>query len=364
MWPTSPGFTAALHSSSRRWSTRVEVLAGADRLATLTTVESGAVDIDNVAVRRSLDLTVLDPTGAITPASARDMLAPRGTEIRVWRGLHVGGQPEWVPLGVFGVVDPQVSAHGGGTVIKLTGRDRVDAVRVRRFAAPWSIARGTPTAKAISDIVTSRLDVPVRITATGSTTPEVVYDALSDPWDAVRELASADSLTAFFDPLGTFVVAPDDEALTDVTYSPGPGSMLVDSSRTISAENVYSGVIVRGEHPDYPPVVAEVWDTDPASPTYYLGPFGRRPYGFTSSIITTQAQALAAGQSILPRVTRMRQTAELHTIGHPGHDVADVVRVDDQASRTSGLWAVQGGNVPLRPNGGPIRLKLQEALGA
>ena len=362
MWPTTEGFARALASTSRGWRTRVEILSGADLLATLTTVQSGSVSLDAVAVRRQLDLTVLDPTGAITPASARDMLAPRGTEIRVWRGLLVGGEPEWVPLGVFGVVDPEVSAHDGGTRLKLSGRDRVDAVRLRRFAAPWRIARGTPTATAIAAIVTSRLDVPVRITATGSTTPEVVYDALSDPWDAVRELAAADGLLAYFDPLGALVVGPDDETVTQVEYTPGPGSMLQTSTRMISAENVYSGVIVTGEHPDTKPIRVEVWDTDPDSPTYSLGPFGRRPYGFTSSLITSEAQALTTGRSILARVSRMRQTAELDSIGHPGHDIGDVVTVNDQASRTSGRWTVTGGTIPLRPNGGPIRLKLQEAL--
>ena len=364
MWLTSPEFAAALAAGARRWSARVEVLAGADRLATLTTVEAGQLTFDDVAVRRSLDVTILDPDGTITPSAATDMLSPRGTEIRAWRGLHLPGrdEPEWVPLGVFGVVDPEVTAEGGGTRIHLKGRDRVDAVRARRFTDAHRVPAGTPTHEAITRIVTSRLDVATRVTATGSTTPEVVFDALSDPWDAVRDLAAADALVAYFDPLGTLVVGPRAAVETGVEYAPGPGSMLVDSTRTISAERTYSGVIVRGEHPDHPPVREEVWDTNPVSPTYADGPFGRRPYGLTSALLTDPAKARAAAQTLLERVSRMRQTATLRHVGHPGHDIGDVVTVADPATRTTGAWAVVAGKVPLRPSGGPATLTLQEAV--
>lgn len=366
MYPTTPAFTDALNSYSRRWASRVEVLSGSDRIATLDTVESGTVSLDNVAVRRSLDLRIVDPSGGLTPVDARDMLAPRGTEVRVWRGLCVGADVEWVPLGVFGVTEPEVSSDNGATVIKIKAMDRVDTVRKRRFAAPWRVARGTPTDQAIANIITSRLNVPVRITASGHTTPEVVYDELSDPWDAVRELATADSLAAYFDPLGAAVIAPDAEQVVPLVYtSTGlPGSALVTASRSISAEDTYSGVIVRSEHPDHENIKITLWDTDPKSPTYYLGPFGQRPYGFTSPLITSNDQALAAAQTLLRKVTRMRQSATLTISGHPGHEINDLVGVADLPTRTSGSWAVQGAEIPLRPNAGPMTLKIQEGLGA
>lgn len=359
MWPTSDGYATALLAHSRVWSTKIEVLYSDAVVATLDVVSDGHVDIDEVAVRRSLDVTLVDPDGTLTPADAKDLLAPKGTEIRVYKGLLVGATVEWVPLGVFGVSLPEVSAHKGGTKIKVRAFDRVDAVRARRFDLPYPIVEGTLTSTAITNIVTSRLNVPVRVTVTGHTTPAVVYDALTDPWVAVKALADADGLVAYFDPLGTLVVAPADEQDTGLTYSPGDTSLLVDSKRSLAADKTYSGVIVRGEHPDVVPVRYELWDTDPKSPTYAAGPFGRRPYGFSSPLITTLDQATTAAQTIFARVTRMRQEVALTTIGHPGHDVGDVVVIDDPKSRTSGRYVVFGGKVPLRL--GLITLKLREA---
>lgn len=360
MWATTSRFGEVLFESARRWASKVEVLYANELVTTLEVVIDGSVEFDDVAVRRSCSLRMVDPTGILTPSSANDLLAPKGTELRLYRGLMVDGAYEYVPLGVFGIVEPEITAHGNGTQIKVKGWDRVDAVRTRRFDAAYPIASGTATWQAISDIVTSRLDVPVRITQTGNTTPEVVYDALSDPWDAVRKLAAADSLSAYFDQLGTLVVEPYSEVPTGITYEPGTSSLLVDVTRTIKSDTTYSGVIVTGEHPEAGPIRSVLWDTDITSPTYYLGPFGKRPYGYSSPLIDTQSKADDAAATILPRVTKMKQEITIRTIGHPGHDIGDVVTVIDGKSKTNGTYVVSGGTVPLRPNEA-IRLKLVES---
>lgn len=363
MWPASAAFTTALGASSRRWKVAVDISFGSDTLASLDVVTAGSVDVDDVAVRRTLSLTLVDADGVLTPSDARDLLAPRGTELTVRKGLQVaGGEYEWVPLGVFLVSSPEVTSSQGGTTISLRGYDRVHSVRVRRFDSPWRVAEGTPTHQAIADIVTSRLVVPTRITLSGHTTPELVFDELSDPWDAVRKLAASDGLTAYFDQLGSLVVAPDEEVDTGISYAPGPGSLLVSpTQRELDAEDTYSGVIVTGEHPDHPPVRSVLWDVDPSSPTYSDGPFGRRPFGFASPLIITQAMADAAAATIFDRVTHMRQKVRVRTVGHVGHDVGDVVTIVDPSTRTSGRYVVTGARVPLRT--GEIELSLKEAVG-
>jgi len=359
MWATSEAFRAALTAPSRRWRNKIEVMFAGEVMTVLDGVVGGEVDFDSVAVRRAFRGTLSDPDGLLTPADAKDLLSPRGTELRVSRGLELAdGTVEYVPLCVVQVVDPEITAHASGTLINLVGHDRVYAVRQRRFHEPYRVASGTPTHEAIVDVVLSRFNVPTRVAETGHTTPELLFDALSDPWDAVRSIASADGLTAYFDPLGTLVVGPDVTVQTGVSYAPGEGSFLIDSKRTLSAEHAYSGVVVRVEHPDRDPIVSIGWDLDPSSPTYADGPFGRRPYGFSSPVITTQAQADAARDTILQRVTRMQQVAELRHVGHPGHDVGDVVEIIDPDLRTTGRWVVRGGTVPLRA--GQSTLKLEQ----
>lgn len=361
MWATSPAFDAALRSPDRSWRSRVDILYDGVEVQALDVVVDGSVDIDSVAVRRAGRFRLVDPTGALTPRDARDLLAPKGTEVRPARGLVLAdGSVEWVPLGVLGIAEPRIASTEGGVSIDITAMDRVHAMRSRRFTTPWTVAAGTATHDAIAAIVTSRLPVATRLQITGYTTPELSYEALSDPWDAVRDLADSDALVAAFDPLGTLAVVRDEPVATGVVYAPGPDSFTMSTTRSITSENTYSGVIVRVEHPDADPFTVEVWDLDPASPTYADGPFGRRPYGYASPVIRTQAQALAVGQTILARVTRMRQEAALETVGHPGHEVGDLVEVVDPRTQTSGLWVVVGGKVHLRPNGGYTSWKLQE----
>ena len=364
MWRTSERFNEALHQSTRAWTSRLDVLYKGEKITLDNIIIEGTIDLDRVPVRRLAKIKITDPTGTLTPVNARDLLSPKGTEILPYRGLYMppNKQVEWVPMGVFGITEPTITRiPGGGTMIEIDAPDRAAFIKVQRFIDPWRVSKGTKTTQAISDIVFERAKMAQRIHASPATTPEVVYDALSDPWDAIDDLASADSLLAYFDPVGTFVVAPDEPEHTGIVYKPGKGSMLLDTKRVITSDATYSGVVVRVEHPDNDPIVAKAWDNNPRSPTYHLGPFGKRPYGFSSHLITTQAQAQKAADTLLPKVTKMRQTIEILTVGHPGHDVGDLVTVEDPATKIRGQWVVVGGTMSLH-HGAPTKLILAENM--
>jgi len=368
VWPTSPGFNAAL-TSDRRLATRTEVLLGGQVQLVLSVVTEGTVTAEDGTVRRSASLRLIDPEGTLTPVTARDLLAPRGTELRVSKGLYLPGlpDPELVPLGTFRITEPTISRSGGGVVIGLKGYDRARAIQRARFTAPYTIAAGTPTTTAISGIVTSRSSFPVNVTPSGSTTPALVYDALADPWEAVQSLAGADALEAFFDVMGVFVCRPIPDYAAQVptwTYAPGDVSLLLDDSREMSDERTYSGVVVRAERPGDTPIRVEVWDTDPKSPTYYdpanpaASQFGAIPYGYFSPSIRTGAQAIAAGKAILARVSGLIEQVEIDSIGHPGHDVGDVIAATDPDTRLSGSYVLSRITQPVRS--GPMNLKMRD----
>src|SRR5918993_5579266 len=133
MWRTSDAFNEVLKEGSRRWHTRIDVLFGNEIVTSLNVLISGYIGIDNVAVRRECHFTIVDADGVLTPARATDLLTPKGTELQIYRGLEVAGVIEWVPMGVFGVVEPEVRAHSDGTVIEIKGFDRVDTIRDRQF---------------------------------------------------------------------------------------------------------------------------------------------------------------------------------------------------------------------------------------
>src|SRR6266487_5293073 len=53
----------------------------------------GSVSVDKTAIRRSAQLTLLDPTGRLLPDSVADLLAPYITEVRPWVGCRYWDAP-------------------------------------------------------------------------------------------------------------------------------------------------------------------------------------------------------------------------------------------------------------------------------
>lgn len=61
-----------------------------DKLVKILAAHDGAVDADkNNAILRRFDAKVTDPTGALTPEGIRDLLAPFGTIIKLYRGVKI-----------------------------------------------------------------------------------------------------------------------------------------------------------------------------------------------------------------------------------------------------------------------------------
>ena len=344
------------------------MLSAGQVVATLDTLVEGSVTTENQSVRRSGDLRIIDRDGSLTPVTARDLLAPSGTELRLFKGLHLPGQaePEMVPLGTLRISSPKITRDSSGLYINLKCYDRARQLQRARFTQAWAVAAGTPISQAITDIVVSRCSYPINVTPTTATTNALVFESLSDPWDAINQLASAAGYEAYFDLLGTFTArpTPNYEAQTPVwTYEPGELSLLLANQREMDDERSYSGVIVTAEVPDAAPIRVEVWDLDPNSPTYYdpahpeLSRFGAVPYGFSSPIIRTEQQATLAGQTILTRVSGLLEQVEVVTAGHFGHDVGDVIAVRDPGTRLGGTHVIESITQPLRS--GPMTLKMR-----
>jgi hypothetical protein len=71
---------------------------------------------------------------------------------------------------------------------------------------------------------------------------------------------------------------------------------------------MYNAVVARGEQDtDAAPVQGIAYDTDPASPTRWDGPFRRVPAFYASPMITTVAQAQAAATTRLATYLKSRQ---------------------------------------------------------
>ncbi|MCA1571940.1 MAG: DUF5047 domain-containing protein [Chloroflexi bacterium] len=354
----SPGIVAAVEVIDTRGVVIASSYPGSSpRLA----VGDGEVQVDRGAnVRRSLSgLTIAGTDSRVLPLRAADILSVvSGNEIRPYRGIrYADGTEELMPLGIFGLADAPLEDAPDRFEVTLTGFDRSRRISRNRWDRVFQIVAGTNVIAAGQALLRDRMPGITFLTRTSTAhvTPELVFDeSTQDPWAEAVKIFSSAGLEVYFDVDGNCVIAeePDPNApgATKVaTYGEVTGMPILSISRATSNEQVYNGVIVTGESASNPtPVRAVAWDDDPASPTYYLGSYGKVPYFFTSQYIATEAQALAAARGRLKQVKSATEVITGRFIPNPAHEEVDIIEISRGRSGTSGLFVLDGFNIPLR----------------
>lgn len=327
MYPVSDRFLARL-AESHRVATRVQLMLTDGRVLDLEHT-GGSVTVDrSQAIRRTCTVTLADPS--VIPRTAADQLATYGARLRISRGVDYGdGSSELVPLGVFRLdsVDGDVSVGP----VTLQGKGLEAVVQDDKLTAPYTatgtvvgavtalIQRSIPTADVLSRIT----DTPIGTTA---------YDVQADPWAAVQEIAAAAGAEVYADADGSFVIATLPDLLTTTpvwAVEAGEGGVYISGSRGMSSDNVYNGVLASGENTadNTPPVSYLATDTDPGSPTYWGGPFGRRPMFYSSSTLTTVTACAAAANLKLAAARAPNATGNFSSLPNPALEPGDVIRV-------------------------------------
>lgn len=284
----------------------------------------GSVAVDGKsAARRKLSAKVVASHTSPT-------VSPISGEVQAWIVLvdDPSGREYEIPVGTFVLTD--VKEDGNGSVT-ISGEDRWRRVQDARLPSPVTTSGSTITA--ITSLLRGADD---RITVVVD--PGVPTDAThqASTWDrdrdkAVTELATSIGCTVFFDPLGVAHISQlpslDDDAYW--TIGTGMGGARLGRARGISRERTYNAVVVTGDTAgQVPPVSAFVTDNDQLSPTRYGGPFGRRPRFYTSSLVTTQAQASDTASRMLASARGIARTLTVDALAHPGLDAWDVISVE------------------------------------
>ena len=341
---------------------------------------AGQVDVDRTAkVRRRFNMTCADPTGELTPERAGDLLTPYGTELRPYRGvLYDDGTIEVCALGVFRLSSVTVSddsgsgtSSGGGVTgsssirqvgganntltITMDAYDLSRTVSRDKFTSPYTISQGTNIITAIQDILSRTFpDLNYDVMGTNLTvTPTQVFDAGSDPWEAAQTLAQSLGADLYFDIYGNVVISPppDIQSLTsaDFTYVEGESSTLLGLEKYYSDEPGYNGVVVIGESPgdELPPVTATVWDSDPTSLTYHLGPYGEVPMFIQDQNVKTTEAAQAVANAVLSSILGFISQLSVDGIVNPAYECGDVVRVIRPRSKVDDYYLIDAFTVPL-----------------
>lgn len=323
----------------------------------------GEVNVDRTGtVRRAGRIECIDPLGIFVPDENSGILTPFGTEVRPYRGVrYTDGTTEVYPLGVFRLAKATFaeSTSGAGVRITLELYDRSRAIARDKFVNTYTIPAASNLINAIKLIVgrtypDAEYD---SISTTITTTSPKVFNTADDPWQAATDMATSCGCEIYFDTTGRVVIAPptDIDALPapDFSYIENRRNTLVDLKKEYADEPGFNGVVVSAQSSgdELPPVRAEAWDTEPTSPTYYLGPYGRVPTFVNDTNVKTVADAQAMADSLLKGQIGFSSKLSVSSWVNPVLEAGDVIQVERQKMGVTGLYTVDAFNIPLRKEG-------------
>lgn len=273
---------------------------GTDPIGTDLSLISGSVELDGTAdIRGTGSITV----AATWPRAQNLDLAIYGAEVYLARGVETGADEVlWAPLGYYRINETSQSDAADGP-LTLDLQDRMATIIDSRLLEPRQWLTTTTVGDIISEVVTEvypdaviEYDDDSYLSQLGRsmTVEEERYEVLTTIADGLGKIF-------YFDGEGVlrFETAPDEN--TPVwTVAAGAAGVMVQADRSISRDGVYNAVVVTGEGADdVEPVRAVSYDASPTSPTYFYGSFGQVPKFYSSTFITTQAQALNTAASML-----------------------------------------------------------------
>lgn len=327
-------------------SVRTYVTAEYDGETTLDDLplDSGVLEATADAnVPGRLDLSV---PSQYAPRSWRDPLNIFGQRLSVRQVLAIGNQEWTVNLGVFRI---QGYEHQPPAVaVEALSLEQI--IADYRFDSPYQRPGGATYASTLAALCSGLLPVD-----TSAMTDKALPSSLTTDWEedrlaAVRALQTNWPCDLRVDPDGVLVATPERtvQAEPHVTWTHGQADAYVALGGSGLRDDIYNAVVARGEKADGTPVQATEVDRNPASPTYFYGPYGRRQRFYESPLITTTAQAVTAARTVLRREKRRSSVVVVTAPPDPRVEMLDTARVTTDTGDTyTGL--VTSISLPLTP---------------
>lgn len=334
MLTASDAFADALLASHQAMTRAVLLLPDADPGTYVDeaelTVVSGSLKIDgtrNIWRSATMTLTAADSIdqSALTSADST-------ARVRVERGIRFpDGTVEWLTIGLFQVQDAKLTLTEAG--VQMTANDLGSLVEDYALVVPY-VPSGT-CVEAIEDLVQQSIvwdTIP-------SWTVDSAVDSAAVPvagsvfkgkrWAAVQKLAEAVGAIVRTQPDGSWRLqsALIDTGSPVLTVSTGFGGVLVDATTSKSRREQFNGVPLKWDTVEQGGMVL-VTDDDPASPTYWDGPFGRKPRPEESNdLIVDETQATAAATALLDQYRGRVSSLSFTQVHDPRLEPFDVINV-------------------------------------
>lgn len=370
MYPVSVDFLAALRAP-HQMTGHIELWQGGTKLTNSLAISAGTVNLDRTnqvfgtcEVTAQLNRTrgLVADNGSITI----DDVDAYGLTLRPYRGIRYAAttdtgpatRVEEVPLGRFLI--ERITRNVTDTAVTIQASGLRSYLRDDKFLTPYTPRPlDVPQRDIVRKLITdSRPGDPIN-TAQWNALPTTPV-ARGTTWDtdrlaAIDELATALGVQVYpdrdevwrFDPVG-------DPATTSPawTIDAGPTGVLTKAELSTDRASVYNAVVASSATTSSAvlPRRAVAHHSDPASPTRWGGPFGRRPYFYSSPQLRTQADCDKAAAAILRTLTLADTLIDLEAAPNPALDPDDAVRVV-LPDGTTLVYMVDAVTIPLTPDG-------------
>lgn len=316
----------------------------------------------SAAIRATLELKVMVTSSVGFPTAATDPLDVSGKEIIVYRGIDYGaGETELVSLGYFRI-DTDEQDIPVNRPITISAPDRMAGIVDARLEQPRQYTTAWTYGDAVEDLVTEVYPAAViewdDATSGVHLGSNVMQD--EDRYALLDDLVTAVGKICYWDYRGVLVVRniPDpDVVVGEIRH--GPRGTLTGLKRRRSRVGAVNIIVATGEATDERPAARGVArDDNPASPTFWQGPFGPVPDFYSSPLLTTDQMATKAARTILDRRLGLSYSVDLSAIPNAAFEVGDPVLVSysDEAgaeihiidSMTIGLGANEAMTATMR----------------
>lgn len=300
---------------------RVEMFDGPTSLGDVNITSGAVVDTwpNTAGVRRQLTLSTPDRT------------IRTGLTLKVWHGMQFGTGPwEWIPGGVFPVLESSVNENFDSTV-SVVCSDRWQWVIGARFGGPYQMPRGVGAAELAAKLI-AESGPWGPVTQSLPTTAKSAGDVFDESrHDAIVALMSAAGGQAWADRTGTALIsARSTNPPSVVRLAGGDGGTLTGLSATDSLDDVVNMVAARSSSSDdgVAAAVGVQWAriTDPNSPIH-ASRIGARVRRYASPVLTTPAQALKAAGTILGWASAASRTLAVGCVPDSSLDAGDCITV-------------------------------------
>ena len=382
MWTASDEFFAELR---RNYSTasRLEILNsdfdpvdGGDidnspvRQKTLTNfLVDGNVDVDTErGTRRTAEVTIMNPTAEFTPAlkgfesdSPWAGLVYVNRVIRLHRGVYIGDEPEYVPIGTFLVDNAQVTVERNTSLVTLTLSDMWKKLSKSYLSKPKKWVADTPYNDIIEEILSDAgadepltpniADLSGRDAEDRKIDVKLTLEEGDSRGERLKELTTAWDIDAFYDPRGRFTTqdrtSPRDKEVVWRFYSsPDNDGMLASITRSFNDDNLFNHVVVIGGTVQNP-IREEQKDEDPAS-KFNIETIGDRVLLIKDDKLTSQNKVLRRLDDEWKMRTKISETTEVDVVCNPALEGDDVVKITEETyARVDQSYRLLRFNVPL-----------------